>query len=102
MASKAAVSDFLAQRTLAVVGASRKGSKFGNTAYKELKAKGYKVIPVNPHAEIIERVAGNGRWRGDRRSPIRDGKGCTRCSGSGDSSGLDAARSRVAGGDPVL
>jgi predicted CoA-binding protein len=54
MATKAAVSDFLAQRTLAVVGASRKGSKFGNTAYKELKAKGYKVIPVNPHAEIIE------------------------------------------------
>jgi predicted CoA-binding protein len=54
MTTKAAVSDFLAQRTLAVVGASRKGTKFGNTAYKELKAKGYKVIPVNPHAEIIE------------------------------------------------
>jgi predicted CoA-binding protein len=54
MATKAAVSDFLAQRTFAVVGASREGTKFGNTAYKELKAKGYKVIPVNPHAEIIE------------------------------------------------
>ena len=54
MATKAAVSDFLAQRMLAVVGASRTGTKFGNTAYKELKAKGYKVIPVNPQAEIID------------------------------------------------
>jgi predicted CoA-binding protein len=54
MTTKAAVSDFLAQQTLAVVGASRTGKKFGNTAYKELRAKGYKVIPVHPHAEIIE------------------------------------------------
>lgn len=54
MVTKEAVRDFVAQRTFAVVGVSRQGTKFGNTAYKELKAKGFKVIPVNPHAEIIE------------------------------------------------
>jgi predicted CoA-binding protein len=54
MTTKAAVNEFLAQQTLAVVGASRHGGKFGNTAYNELRAKGYKVLPVHPHAEIIE------------------------------------------------
>lgn len=54
MTSKAAVKDFLNQKTLAVVGVSRNGQKFGNTAYKELKAKGYRVIPINPQAEMIE------------------------------------------------
>jgi predicted CoA-binding protein len=54
LATRAAVNDFLAQRRLAVVGVSRGGNKFGNAAFKELKAKGYQVIPVNPHAEVVE------------------------------------------------
>jgi len=54
MTSRAAVDDFLAHKTLAVVGVSRQGNKFGNMAFKELKAKGYTVLPVNPHAETIE------------------------------------------------
>jgi predicted CoA-binding protein len=54
LASKAAVKDFLDQKTLAVVGVSRNGQKFGNTAYNELKTKGYRVIPINPQAEVIE------------------------------------------------
>lgn len=54
MTSKTAVSDFLAQKTLAVVGASRQGNKFGNMAYKELKAKGYHVLAVHPQATSIE------------------------------------------------
>jgi predicted CoA-binding protein len=54
MTSKAAVENFLAQERLAVVGISRKGNKFGNMAYKELKAKGYQVVPVHPQAEQIE------------------------------------------------
>ena len=53
MTSKAAVDDFLAQRTLAVVGVSREGKGFGNMAHKELKDKGYRVFPVNPNAESI-------------------------------------------------
>jgi predicted CoA-binding protein len=54
MTSKAAVADFVSQRKLAVVGVSRQGKKFGNMAFRELKAKGYKLLPVHPHAETIE------------------------------------------------
>ncbi len=53
MTTKAEIQDFLAQRTLAVVGVSRGGKKFGNTAYKELQAKGYQVFPIHPHADVI-------------------------------------------------
>jgi uncharacterized protein len=54
MTSKADVEDFLAQKTLAVVGVSRNAQKFGNAIYKEMKAKGYTVYPVNPNAETID------------------------------------------------
>ena len=54
MTSKSAVVDFLGQRSLAVVGVSRGGNKFGNTAYRELKAKGYQLVPVHPEAERLE------------------------------------------------
>jgi predicted CoA-binding protein len=54
MTSKAMVADFVAQRKLAVVGVSRQGKKFGNMAFRELKAKGYKLLPVHPQAEAIE------------------------------------------------
>ena len=54
MVSKADIEDFLAQKTLAVVGVSRKSQKFGNAIYKELKKKGYRVFPVNANAETVE------------------------------------------------
>jgi uncharacterized protein len=54
MTSKAAVQDFVSQKTLAIVGVSRSGNKFGNAAYRELKAKGYKVYPIHPQAETLE------------------------------------------------
>lgn len=54
MTTKAAVADFTALEKLAVVGVSRKGRKFGNLAFKELKQKGYRLFPVNPNAETIE------------------------------------------------
>jgi predicted CoA-binding protein len=54
MNSKKAVEDFLAQKKIAVVGVSRNKSKFGNAIYKELKQKGYRVLPVNPHINIFE------------------------------------------------
>jgi predicted CoA-binding protein len=54
VASKSAVMDFVSQRSLAVVGVSRGGKKFGNTAYRELKAKGYQLVPVHPQAETLE------------------------------------------------
>jgi predicted CoA-binding protein len=49
------IDDFISQRSLAIVGVSRKGNKFGNNAFKELKTKGYKLSLVHPSGEIIER-----------------------------------------------
>lgn len=54
MTTKTAVEDFVAQRTLALVGVSRRGKKFGNMALQALKARGYRVFPVHPQADQIE------------------------------------------------
>lgn len=54
MVTRASVDGFLACRGLAVVGASRKGNKFGNTILKELARKGYEVFPVHPDADRID------------------------------------------------
>jgi hypothetical protein len=52
--TRADVEDFLACERIAVVGVSRSGKKFGNSAYRELRAKGYQVIPVHPAAAHVE------------------------------------------------
>jgi len=54
MASRATIDGFLSERTLALVGVSRSGKKFGNTVLKELTGKGYQVLPVHPEAEEID------------------------------------------------
>ncbi|MBI4731621.1 MAG: CoA-binding protein [Chloroflexi bacterium] len=54
MTSKATVEEFISQKTLAIVGVSRGGQKFGNMAYRELKAKGYKLYPIHPEATSLE------------------------------------------------
>lgn len=54
MTSKKIVDEFLAQNKIAVVGVSRKKTKFGNAIYKELKQKGYSVFPVNPNMQTFE------------------------------------------------
>ena len=54
MNSKKVVEDFIAQKKIAVVGVSRKKTKFGNAIYKELKQKGYNVFPINPHINNFE------------------------------------------------
>ncbi len=48
-----AIEEFVGLRRLAVVGVSRNDRKFGNTIYKELKAKGYEVFGVNRSVEKI-------------------------------------------------
>ncbi len=53
MTTKAAVQEFLSQKVLAVVGASRDPKKFGYMVFSDLKAKGYTVYPINPKAETI-------------------------------------------------
>jgi uncharacterized protein len=54
MTSKDQIKEFLAQRTVALVGLSRSGHAFSNNVYQELKARGYQVYPVNPNAATIE------------------------------------------------
>ncbi len=54
MTTKATVDDFISQKTLAVVGVSRGGQKFGNMAYRELKAGGRQLYPIHPSAEKLE------------------------------------------------
>jgi predicted CoA-binding protein len=54
MTARADVKDFLDQRILAVVGVSRGGKKFGNAAFRELRAKGYRLYPVHPSMDAVE------------------------------------------------
>jgi predicted CoA-binding protein len=48
-----AIQDFIESKRIAIVGVSRKGRKFGNTANKELKVRGYETFIVHPKAEEI-------------------------------------------------
>ena len=48
------VEEFLAQHRFAVVGASDKAGNFGLTVYRELRDKGYDVVPVNPHVDTVD------------------------------------------------
>ncbi len=45
---------FLSLDKVAVVGASRDPSKYGNIVYKRLKAAGVKTFAVNPNAETVD------------------------------------------------
>jgi predicted CoA-binding protein len=47
------ITEFIQQKRLALVGASRNGKSFGNLALKELQERGYKVLPVHPEAKRI-------------------------------------------------
>jgi predicted CoA-binding protein len=50
------VSDFLAQKRLAVAGVSRDDSHHpaGNLIYHRLKRTGHDVFPVNPHMQTVD------------------------------------------------
>jgi uncharacterized protein len=47
------INDFIDSQPIAMVGVSRNPKKFGYAAFKELKEKGMKIIPVNPEADEI-------------------------------------------------
>ncbi len=51
------VRDFVAQKRLALAGASRSGKKFGNVILREMKERGYDVVPVHPEAVDLEGIA---------------------------------------------
>lgn len=48
------ITQFFETPKIAVVGASRNISKYGNIIYKRLKDRGYHAIPVNPFADEID------------------------------------------------
>lgn len=52
--TKAAITKFLDQKTMAVVGVSRSEKKFSYRLYQTLKAKGYQLFAVNPNTDRID------------------------------------------------
>lgn len=48
------IQDFTGGKRIALAGASRSPNKFGNAAYKELKARGYEVLLIHPEAREID------------------------------------------------
>lgn len=54
--TRARIDEFLSRKKLALAGASRSGKKFGNVILRELRSKGYEVVPVHPDAETIDGV----------------------------------------------
>lgn len=62
MTSQRAIDEFLDQPAVAVAGASRFGTKFGNYACRVLRAKGYRVYPVHWSGGMIEGVRSVSRF----------------------------------------
>lgn len=56
MATKHEIDEFLAQKTLAIVGVSRTGKKFGNAVLRGLTKLGYRLLPIHPEAAELEGV----------------------------------------------
>ena len=56
MATLKQIQEFIASEPIAMAGVSRNPKKFGFAAFRELKEKGMKIIPVNPHATEIHGV----------------------------------------------
>lgn len=54
MTTRADVNAFLSCQRIAVVGVSRSKNKFGNLAYRELRSKGFEVVPVHHEAAELE------------------------------------------------
>jgi len=49
-----AVAEFLAGKRFAVAGVSRSGGQAANAVFRKLRACGFDVVPINPHADRIE------------------------------------------------
>jgi uncharacterized protein len=52
---KKAATEFLRNKRVAVTGVSREAKGHGsNVVYQRLRARGYEVFAINPHAEEVE------------------------------------------------
>lgn len=54
MVAKKQIDEFFETGKLALAGASRDPRKFSGSVFKELRAKGVDVVPVNPNAKEIQ------------------------------------------------
>jgi predicted CoA-binding protein len=57
MTTRRDIDAFLALRRIAVVGVSRKPASYGRMVFRELRSRGYDVVPVHPEAEQIDGIA---------------------------------------------
>ena len=48
------ITEFMAQKKFAVVGATDNPEKYGNRIVKNLKSRGYEVYPINPKSKELE------------------------------------------------
>jgi uncharacterized protein len=68
MTTKASIDRFVQGKTLAMAGISAAGKGFGAAAYKELKARGYRILPIHPTAATIQ---GDACWPSLAQLPER-------------------------------
>ncbi|MCX6305900.1 MAG: CoA-binding protein [Bacteroidetes bacterium] len=52
-ATKASIDSFLSAHSIAIAGVSRDPKKFGHVVFKQLKEKGFEVLPINPGTDDI-------------------------------------------------
>jgi predicted CoA-binding protein len=50
------INEFLEPKSFAFIGLSRDPKKFSRSVFKELRAKGYDIYPVNPNMDDVEGV----------------------------------------------
>lgn len=50
---KSNIEAFIKLKNIAMVGVSSRGNRFSNAVFRELKDKGYNLLPVNPRASKI-------------------------------------------------
>ena len=48
------IQDFLSQKRLAVAGVSRQPTDFSRSLFRELRSRGYDVVPVNPETHEVD------------------------------------------------
>jgi len=61
--------EFLAQRRIALVGVSHRPADMSRTLFRELRARGYDVVPVNPEVQSVDGVPCMHRLQ-DIRPPV--------------------------------
>lgn len=54
--SRATIDEFYRQKRLAVIGVSRNDKEYSRLVFRELKQRGYDVVPINPNVAELDGV----------------------------------------------